>query len=119
MGQEFLEDKQWDTLPSGPLLLWWDGVEKGFDCAMMDHLRFSQDLNPPALLNPALRGENVREFLFNDFDRVLAYHRWLEETGQDIIVVASLAEQTRWGYTIGFPFGSGRRSLTATSTTTR
>ncbi len=104
MGQEFFEDKQWDTLPGGPLLLSWDGVEKGLDRTMVNHLRFTQDLIRLRWLNPALRGENVRPFLFNDFDRVLAFHRWLEGTGQDIIVVASLAEQTRWVYTIGFPF---------------
>ena len=26
MGQEFLEDKPWDTSPDGPNLLWWDGL---------------------------------------------------------------------------------------------
>jgi len=105
MGQEFLEDKQWDTPPGGPLLLWWEGVQKGLDRAMVDHLHFTQDLIRLRWLNPALRGENVRPFLANDIDRVLAFHRWLEGSGQDVIIVASLAEQTRWGYTIGFPFG--------------
>jgi 1,4-alpha-glucan branching enzyme len=105
MGQEFLEDKQWDTPPGGPLLVWWDGIEKGLDRAMVDHLRFTQDLIRLRWLNPALRGENVRPFLVNDIDRVLAFHRWLEGSGQDVIIVASLAEQTRWGYTLGFPFG--------------
>jgi len=105
MGQEFLEDKQWDTLPGGPLLLFWDGVEKALDRAMVNHLRFTQDLIRLRWLNPALRGENVRPFLANDFDRVLAFHRWLEGSGQDVIVVASLAEQIRSGYPIGFPSG--------------
>lgn len=105
MGQEFLEDKQWDTPPGGPLLLFWDGVEKALDPAMVNHLRFTQDLIRLRWLNPALRGENVRPFLVNDFDRVLAFHRWLEGSGQDVVVVASLAEETRWGYPVGFPSG--------------
>jgi 1,4-alpha-glucan branching enzyme len=104
MGQEFLEDKQWDTDPGGPLLLYWDGLLQGLDKAMVDHLRFTQDLIRMRWLNPALRGENVRAFLVNDFDRVLGFHRWLEGSGQDIIVVSSLGEQTQWGYTVGFPF---------------
>jgi 1,4-alpha-glucan branching enzyme len=105
MGQEFLEDKQWDTPPSGPFLLWWDGIEKGLDRARINHLRFTQDLIRLRWLNPALRGENVRPFLINDFDRILAFHRWLEGSGEDVIVVASFAEQTRTGYIVGFPFG--------------
>jgi len=105
MGQEFLEDKQWDTPPDGPFLLWWDGIDRGLDRARVNHLRFTQDLIRLRWLNPALRGENVRPFLVNDFDRVLAFHRWLEGSGQDVIVVASFAEQTRLDYTVGFPFG--------------
>ena len=105
MGQEFLEDKQWDTPPEGPLLIWWDGVEKDLDSAMVNHLRFTQDLIRLRWLNSAIRSENVRSFLVSDSDRVLGFHRWLEGSGQDVIVVASLAEQTLWNYTVGFPFG--------------
>ena len=104
MGQEFLEDKQWDTDPGGSLLLYWDGLLQGLDKAMVDQLRFTQDLIRLRWLNPALRGENVRAFLVNDFDRVLGFHRWIEGSGQDIIVVSSLNEQTQWSYAVGFPF---------------
>ena len=33
---------------------------------------------------------------------MLAFHRWLP-TGQDVIVVATLAEHTWWSYDLGFP----------------
>ena len=36
---------------------------------------------------------------------MLAFHRWLEGTGQDVIVVATLSDATWWGYAIGFPGG--------------
>jgi 1,4-alpha-glucan branching enzyme len=39
----------------------------------------------------------------SDTDRVLAFHRWLDGTGQDVIVVATFAESTWWNYNIGFP----------------
>jgi len=34
---------------------------------------------------------------------VIAYHRWREGTGNDVIVVASFAETTWYAYEIGFP----------------
>ncbi|HVB67779.1 MAG TPA: alpha amylase C-terminal domain-containing protein [Acetobacteraceae bacterium] len=103
MGQEFLEDKPWDTSPDGPDLLWWNGLNSGADRAMGDHLRFTQDLIRLRQSQPALRGDNVNPFYASDTDRVLAFHRWLEQTGQDMIVVASLAENTWYGYDLGFP----------------
>jgi 1,4-alpha-glucan branching enzyme len=42
MGQEFLEDKQWDTPADSPNLIWWQGLESGVDVAMVNHLRFTQ-----------------------------------------------------------------------------
>jgi len=103
MGQEFLEDKPWDTNPAGPDLLWWDGLNSGADRAMTDHLRFTQDLTRLRCNQPALRGDNVNAFYCSDADRVLAFHRWLDGTGQDVIVVASLSESTWWSYNLGFP----------------
>jgi 1,4-alpha-glucan branching enzyme len=35
---------------------------------------------------------------------VIAYHRWREGTGDDVVVVASFSETTWRGYEIGFPF---------------
>lgn len=111
MGQEFLEDKPWDTDPNGPNLLWWHGLNPGIDRAMADQLRFTQDLLRLRGTQPALRGGNVRPFYACDRDRVLAFHRWLEGTGQDVIVVATLAETTWWGYQLGFPSGGFWREV--------
>jgi 1,4-alpha-glucan branching enzyme len=102
MGQEFLEDKQWSDDPTSPNLIWWDGVD-GADSAMVNHLRFTQDLIRLRWRQPAMRGDNVRAFHVHDANRVIAFHRWLEVSGRDAIVVATLAESTWYGYQIGFP----------------
>jgi 1,4-alpha-glucan branching enzyme len=70
---------------------------------MTTHLRFMRDLIQLRASRPALRGDHVRVFHASDGDRVLAFHRWLEGTGQDVVVVASLAESTWWRYDLGFP----------------
>jgi 1,4-alpha-glucan branching enzyme len=103
MGQEFLQINPWDTNPSGPNLLDWEDLNSGSDPAMTDHLRFTQDLIRLRQNQPALRSDNVNPFYASDADRVLAFHRWLEGTGQDVIVVASLRESTWYSYDLGFP----------------
>ena len=103
MGQEFLEDKPWDVDPRGPNLLSWNGLDLPSDSSMRDHLRFTRDLIRLRRDLPALRSDNVHAFYHSDQDRVIAYHRWCEGTGDDVIVVASFAETTWTGYKIGFP----------------
>jgi 1,4-alpha-glucan branching enzyme len=103
MGQEFLEDKPWDPAPDSPNLLSWQRLEGGSDRAMTDHLRFIQELIRLRRAQPALRGDHVNAFYVSDVDRVLAFHRWIEGSGDDVIVVASLAETTPQGYWLGFP----------------
>jgi 1,4-alpha-glucan branching enzyme len=106
MGQEFLEDYQWTWDPQPSVnLLWWDGLNTGQDKAMVNHLRFTQEAVKLRADYPALRGDNVHPYWFSDQDRVLAFHRWLEGTGQDVIVVATLSDTTWWSYDIGFPSG--------------
>ena len=106
MGQEFLEDFQWTWDPQPSVnLLWWDGLNTGRDKAMVDHLRFTQEVVKLRADYPALRGDNVHPYWVSDADRVLAFHRWLDGTGEDVIVVATLADTTWWGYRIGFPSG--------------
>jgi 1,4-alpha-glucan branching enzyme len=34
---------------------------------------------------------------------VLAFHRWIEGRGQDVVVAASLNESTYYSYAMGFP----------------
>jgi 1,4-alpha-glucan branching enzyme len=85
-------------------LIDWSGLQGGADPAMVNHLRFTQDLIRLRWNQPALRGDNVNAFHVDDGNRVIAYHRWLEGTGQDVIVAATLSESTWWSYAIGFPF---------------
>jgi 1,4-alpha-glucan branching enzyme len=101
MGQEFLEPLPWNVDPNGPDLLGWAALNAG-DTVLADHLRFTRDLVRLRADQPALRGDNVHPYYVSDADRVLAFHRWLP-TGQDVIVVATLAEQTWWNYDLGFP----------------
>ena len=103
MGQEFLEDKQWSWDATSSYLLGWSGLTSGGDVAMVDHLRFTQDLIRLRWNQPALRGDNVNPFHVDDSNRVMAFHRWLEGIGQDVVVVATLAEATWYNYSVGFP----------------
>lgn len=103
MGQEFLEDKPWDTDPGGPSLLYWAGL--ACDKAMADQLRFTQDLVRLRWVQPALRGESIHVFHVHDANRVVAFHRWIEGTGGDVVVVASLNDSPLFGYELGFPSG--------------
>jgi 1,4-alpha-glucan branching enzyme len=105
MGQEFLESHQWSPDPTASInLISWDGLNPGVDRAMVDHLRFTRDLIRLRWNQPALRGDNVNPFHVHDQNRVIAFHRWLEGTGNDVVVVATLAETTWYNYAIGFPY---------------
>jgi 1,4-alpha-glucan branching enzyme len=104
MGQEFLEDKQWNDDPGSGSQLWWGGLESG-DKQMGDFLRFTRELIGVRRKQPALRGEGCRVIYSSNTDRVLAFQRWVEGVGRDVIVVASFNERTWFGYQIGFPSG--------------
>ena len=105
MGQEFLQSYQWSPDPTDSLhLIWWNGLNTGSDQTMVNHLRFTQDLIRLRWNQPALRGDKVNPFHVHDQNRVIAFHRWLEGTGNDVIVVATLAETTWYNYAIGFPY---------------
>ena len=111
MGQEFLEDKQWNWDPKSANLIWWAGLDSGKDAARANHLRFTQDLIRLRWGYPALRGDNVRAFHVHNQNRVIAFHRWLEGRGEDIVVVATLAENTWYNYAVGFPFSGNWREV--------
>ena len=105
MGQEFLEDKYWSDNPGDSAhFLWWDGLS--LDRAMSDFLRFTRELIALRNRHPALRGGQVNVFHVHNENRVIAFQRWLEGIGQDVVVAVSLNESTYYGYRIGFP-GSG------------
>ena len=103
MGQECLEDKPWDTGTNPSNLIFWAGLETGSDRAMVNHHRFNQELIGLRWDRPALRGDNVNPFHVHNLNRVIAFHRWLESTGDDVVVVGTLSENTWWSYQIGFP----------------
>lgn len=105
MGQEFLEDKAWTDNPhASNLMIWWAGLE-GLDKNMSDHHRFTRDLIWLRRSYPALRGEWVNVFHVHNDNRVIAFHRWLEGIGGDVVVIASLNEKTFYdhSYSLGFP----------------
>jgi 1,4-alpha-glucan branching enzyme len=106
MGQEFLEDKRWADDPEHHpgLLIHWDGLAT--DKTMSDFHRFTRELTWLRREQPALSGPTVATVLMDNFNRVLACHRWIEGVGRDVIVVASLNESTLHGYRIPFP-GAG------------
>ena len=112
MGQEFLEDKQWSDnfKDRKDLLLHWAGLDEG-DKQMLDHVRFTSDLLGLRREQPALRGQGFRVIHASDQDRVLAFQRWVEGEGRDVIVVAHLSTFNRSGYRIGFPGGGDWREL--------
>ena len=109
MGEEFLESRPWDSDPGGANLLDWSALDSG-DKVTVDHLRFTQDLLRLRAGQPALRSDNVHPYYVSDADRVLAFHRWLP-MGQDVIVVATLAESTWWSYELGFPLAGFWREV--------
>jgi 1,4-alpha-glucan branching enzyme len=52
---------------------------------------------------PALRGEGCAVIHVHDVNRVLAFQRWVEGAGCDVVAVCSLNERTLHTYDIGFP----------------
>jgi 1,4-alpha-glucan branching enzyme len=97
-----LEDKQWSDDPQSANLLYWQGLDQG-DKTMVDHLRFTREAIQLRWNLPALRGDKVNPFHVHDLNRVMAFHRWLDGIGNDVVVVASLNDSTYYNYAIGFP----------------
>jgi 1,4-alpha-glucan branching enzyme len=112
MGQEFLEDKQWsDNFEfHDDLLLHWSGLDRG-DKQMADHLRFVRELLQLRWRYPGLRGQGLRVVHVHDQNRVLAFHRWIEGIGADVVIVVHLSTFNRFDYRIGFPGGGEWREI--------
>jgi len=112
MGEEFLEDKQWsDDVSAHPeLRLFWAGLDAA-DPTMRDFLRFTRELIQLRWQFPALRGEGYALIHVHDQNRVLAFQRWIPGVGGDVIVVVTFANETRFGYEIGFPAGGVWREV--------
>ena len=112
MGQEFLEDKQWsDNFDfHSSLLLHWAGLDEN-DKQMADHLRFMRELIQLRWRHGGLRGQGFRVVHVHDSNRLLAFHRWVEGSGEDVVVVVHLAPYNRFGYRIGLPGGGEWREV--------
>ncbi|MEX2261716.1 MAG: alpha amylase C-terminal domain-containing protein [Bryobacteraceae bacterium] len=103
MGQEILEDKNWSDNPAffENTLIWWDGLQH--DAAMRDFLGFTKAAVRLRRDYRALRGPNVNAYHVNNSSRVIAFHRWMEWSGEDLVVIGTLNEGNLHGYEIGFP----------------
>lgn len=105
MGQEFLENRQWFDDPTAQSnLLEWVALDSG-NKPMSDQLRFTQDFIRLRWSQPALRGQSINPYYSSNNDRVIAFHRWIDGQGLDVVVVASLNDNPFFGYQLGFPRG--------------
>ena len=113
MGQEFLEDKRWSDDPdnSPNSLIWWHGLDSGVDRAMVNFHRFMEELIRMRMNYPALRGDGLKILHCWKPARVIAYHRWVEGSGQDVVVVASLNDHTFQSYDVPWPIGGRWREI--------
>jgi 1,4-alpha-glucan branching enzyme len=103
MGQEVLEYRNWnDNQKDNPgTLVNWD--ELGTVKAVGDFLRFTQELIALHNRLKGLRGVSSHPYHAPAGNRVVAFHRWVEFEGHDVVVVASLNETTYHDYVLGFP----------------
>jgi 1,4-alpha-glucan branching enzyme len=103
MGQEVLEARNWSDNPrlSPDTLILWD--QAAGDGVRRDHRAFTRDLLALRRTRAALRWGSARVSHAHDANRILAFHRWIEAGGEDVMVVASLRDANFNGYDIGFP----------------
>jgi 1,4-alpha-glucan branching enzyme len=103
MGQELLDYRPWsDNLDQHPdAFIHWD--ELGTVKEVGDFFLFTRELVGVRKQLVALRRGNSRPYHAPAGNRVVAFHRWVEFEGHDVVVVASLAETTYEHYTLGFP----------------
>ncbi len=104
MGQEILEDKQWDDQPNSPFQVWWEGLDQG-NGAMADFLIFTREIIAARNRLKGLKGEGINVYHVHNHNRIVAFHRWVPGEGNDVVIVASLNESTYFDYNLGFPSG--------------
>jgi 1,4-alpha-glucan branching enzyme len=85
----------------------WDSLDgPAPDPNVRDFNRFVRELIWLRRRHPALRGDSGCNPHYNhNGDRVLAFHRWVEGIGRDVIVVASLNEDDLRDYRLPLPVG--------------
>ena len=104
MGQELLEDKPWDDSRSPDHLVDWDRLANG-DRDITAFLRFVREATVLRRRHPALRRGAIHVFHVHDGNRILAFQRWIEGEGRDVVVVISFNDDTFPEYRLGFPGG--------------
>jgi 1,4-alpha-glucan branching enzyme len=102
MGQELLDYRPWnDNLQVHPdFLVHWNELIP--HTPVGDFLVFAQAIVNLRKRLKGLRGESSRPY-HNPGNRVIAFHRWVEFEGWDVVVVASLCDTTYYNYVLGFP----------------
>jgi len=113
MGQSFLEDKLWADDPGyyPGLLLWWDGLDYGKDPHMGRFHRFMEELIRLRRTEPALKSETLSVLYVHEENRILAFQRWLPDVGRDVVIVASLNDNTFPSYELPWPGAGGWREI--------
>jgi 1,4-alpha-glucan branching enzyme len=99
-GQEFLEQ---EAFLDHPVPLDWGNVTKyaGIVDLYRDLIRMRRNWNN---CTAGLRGDSINVFHVNDWDKVIAYHRFDQGgPGDDVVVVANFANRGYDSYSIGFP----------------
>lgn len=111
MGQEILEHRNWSDNPRffEDSLIAWDELEH--DPVRRDFLELTRALVRLRRAHPALSGPAVNVFHVDAGRRVIAFHRWLEGTGEDVVVAGTLSEGNRYDYEIGLPRPGGWREV--------
>jgi 1,4-alpha-glucan branching enzyme len=98
-GQEFLESGYF----SDTIALDWTKLQSfpGIMTMYRDMIRLRRDwFNDTA----GLKGQSLNLFHINDAAKVIAFHRWDQGgPGDDVVVVANMANQSYDSYSIGFP----------------
>jgi 1,4-alpha-glucan branching enzyme len=98
-GQEFLEWATWtDRTP-----LDWEKEKRfsGILALYRDLIRLRRNWYDNTR---GLRGQHINVFHVNDEAKVMAYHRWADGgPGDDVLVVANLANRAYDSYNVGFP----------------
>jgi 1,4-alpha-glucan branching enzyme len=113
MGQEMLEDKPWrDDAGNHPnQLIWWDGLDRGLDQAMVNFHRFFEALIRVHRALPGLRGDRLNILRSDNYSRILVFQRWVEGWGHDVVVAASLNDHTMYNCELPWPAAGRWREL--------
>lgn len=98
--------------------MWWDGLTQ--DRHMSDFHFFMRDLIWLRRHYPALCSEPVDVSNIDEYNRILAFHRWVPCVGRDVVVVISLREETfqYHSYDPGFPLTGSWHEISIVTCTT-